>query len=72
MFVVPEQIVVAPVIALGADGAELTTVTTLVEEVLVPQEFVAVTDTFPLVALAVVEIEFVVDVPVQPEGKVQL
>ena len=71
MFVVPEQIVVVPVIVPGAAGAELTVIA-CVEAKLVPQPFVAVTDTFPLVALAVAEIEFVVDVPVQPEGKVQL
>ena len=38
----------------------------------VPQALVAVTEIFPLVALAVVIIEFVVEVPVQPPGNVQV
>jgi hypothetical protein len=37
-----------------------------------PHELLAVTETFPLVELAVALIEVVVDVPVQPPGNVQL
>ena len=60
-----------PVIELGVAGAVLTVIA-CVEAELVPQPLLAVTDTFPLVALAVVEIEFVVELPDQPPGKVQL
>ena len=58
-------------IALGVEGNELIVIA-CVEAKLVPHEFVAVTDKFPPTVLAVAAIEFVVDVPVQPEGKVQL
>jgi hypothetical protein len=37
-----------------------------------PQELFAVTETLPLVVLAVVEILYVVLVPDQPEGNVQV
>ena len=71
MFVVPEQIVVAPVIALGVSGAEFTVIA-CVEAELAPQLFVAVTETLPLVVLAVALIELLVLAPVQPKGKVQV
>ena len=38
----------------------------------VPQELLAVTEMFPLEEPAVVLIEFVVEAPVHPDGKVQL
>ena len=37
-----------------------------------PHALLAVTVTFPLVALAVALIEFVVEVPVHPPGRVQV
>ena len=50
----------------------LTTFTNSVLGALLPQALFAVTVTFPLVADAVALILFVVDVPVQPEGKVHV
>ena len=37
-----------------------------------PQVLVAITETFPLVALAVRSIELVVEVPIHPEGRAQV
>jgi hypothetical protein len=71
VFVVPEQIVVVPEIVPGVAGIVFTTIA-FIEADEVPQEFVAVTVIFPLVGLAVVEILFVVDVPVQPPGNVHV
>ena len=52
----------------GVTGIELT-VTAIVCAVLLPHPLLAVTVTFPLVALAVAPMLVVVEVPVQPEGK---
>ena len=60
-----------PEILPGVAGIAFT-VTAKVEAALVPHEFVAVTDIFPLVALDVVEMVLVVDEPLHPEGSVQL
>lgn len=67
----PSQITVLPEILPGVAGTELT-VTANVCAGEVPQELLAVTVIFPLVAPAVVLIEFVVDVPLQPPGKVHV
>ena len=48
------------------------TVTARVCVVEEPHVLLAVTEILPLVALAVVVIDVVVDVPVQPPGKVQV
>lgn len=71
MFKVPEHIVADPVMAPGWAGILLFIVTANVcaSEV---QVLFAVTETFPLVVLAVALIELVVDVPVQPAGNVQV
>jgi hypothetical protein len=63
-----------PLIVAGVAGAAALTTTAAVLAVLVPQELVAVTVMFPLAAEApaATVIEFVVEVPVQPEGKVQV
>ena len=47
-------------------------VTVNVLAMLLPQALLAVTVMVPLVALAVVEIDVVVDEPVHPEGNVQV
>jgi hypothetical protein len=71
VLLLPEQIVAGPEIVAGVAGVEFTvTVNVCADEV--PQEFVAVTVMFPLVAFAVVVIEFVVELPLQPEGVVQV
>jgi hypothetical protein len=67
----PEQIVVVPEIAPGVVGVVFTVIT-LDEEPEVPHAFEAVTLMLPLVPLAVVVMELVVDVPVQPPGLVQV
>ena len=64
---VPAQMVTGPLIAPGVAGI-LSTVTTKLAAVLVPQLFVAVTEIVPDVPLSVAEILLVVDVPVQPAG----
>ena len=51
---------------------EIVVVTANVRATLVPQELVAVTEIVPLNKPAVAFIELVVEVPVQPEGSVQL
>lgn len=58
----------------GVAGIPAFTTTAIVRVVLVPQALVAVTEILPLTAPAPMEsvIEFVVEVPVQPEGKVQV
>ena len=60
--------------AAGAAGAAALTVTGNVLAVLVPQELVAVTEISPFAAEVVAEtvMEFVVDVPVHPEGKIHV
>lgn len=67
----PEQIVVVPEIVPGVEGMVFTVIANVcgVDD---PQALFAVTVIFPLVELAVVFIEFVVDVPVQPPGNVQV
>jgi hypothetical protein len=67
----PGQIVAGPEIVPGVAGIELT-VTANVCAGEAPHTLSAVTVMFPLVALAVVVIEFVVEVPLQPEGIVQV
>ena len=71
MLDVPAQTVVLPEIVPGAAGIEFTVTASVCGE-LFPQELLAVTVIFPEVALAVIEILLVVDVPVQPEGNVQV
>ena len=57
--------------AIGAEGiSEPETLNVLAE--LVPQELVAVTEILPEVEPAVTEMEAELEVPDQPEGKVQL
>ena len=68
---IPEHGVALPVIAPGCAGA-VVGVTAKVAAEDVPHVPVAVTLTLPAVALGVAEILFVVDVPVQPPGKVQV
>ena len=67
----PEQTVALPVIIPGWAGMTLT-VTASVAAADDPHALLAVTVTFPLVALAVALIEFVVEVPVHPPGRVQV
>ena len=72
VFELPEQIVVLPVIAPGCVGADVVTVTDRVWALLEPQELFAMTCMFPDVAPGITTIELVVEVPVQPEGNVQV
>ena len=67
----PEQKVVFPEISPGCDGA-LEGVTVVSRGSPEPHPLLAVTLTFPPVAPTVTEIEFVVDVPVQPFGNIQV
>ena len=67
----PKHTVADPEIDPGVVGI-VVTATASVDDVVVPQELVAETVTLPEVELAVVLIELVEEVPVQPEGKVQL
>ena len=67
----PEQIVVVPLIVPGVAGMVITD-TSCDEADEVPHVFTAVTEMLPLVVLAVVLIEFVVEVPTHPAGNVQL
>jgi hypothetical protein len=71
VLLLPEHTVAEPEIDPGVVGT-VTTETKRLEEVVVPHEFVAETNILPDVELAVALIEFVVEVPVQPDGKVQL
>jgi len=70
-FELPGQMVVLPEIASGIGGKLFTVILKVlgVEEL---QELFAVTEIFPLVLPAVVEIEVVLDDPVHPEGRLQL
>ena len=61
----------SPLIGPGCAGV-LFTVTANVCAGDEPQILLAVTETFPLVILAVVLIELVVEVPVHPEGSVHV
>ena len=72
VFALPEQIVVVPLIALGATGTTFITVIFNVRGEDEPQELFAVTAMFPPVAVAVALIEDVVEEPDQPEGNVQV
>ena len=67
----PEQIVEVPLIAPGVAGVVFTTIACEAAAD-VPHALVAVTVTFPAVALAITVIELVVDVPVQPLGNVHV
>ena len=60
-----------PEILPGVEGTVFT-VAANVDAALLPQAFAAVTVMFPLVALAVVLMELVVEEPLQPEGNVQV
>ena len=62
---------VGPVITPGCAGAVFR-LTANVAAVLLPQAFVATTEIVPLVVPAVTLIELEVEVPFQPEGKVQV
>ena len=69
---IPEHGVAEPVIVPGCAGVAVGVTAAKVAAEDVPQVPVAVTLTLPAVALGVAEILFVVDVPVQPPGKVQV
>ena len=71
MLELPSQIDALPLIAPGWPMLP-DTVTANVCAAEVPQALVAVTEIFPLVALATVVMELVVDIPVQPPGKTQV
>ena len=71
VFVLPEQTVAAPVIAPGMAGM-LFTVTANVCAADDPQLALATTEISPPAALAVAVMDMVVEVPVQPEGNVQV
>ena len=70
VFELPEQAVVLPVMAPGCVGSPTVTATTCAADD--PQEVLAVTEMFPPVDVAVALMEAVVEVPVQPEGNVQV
>ena len=72
VFELPEQTVAVPLIVPGAAGTEPPIVTFNVCAKDDPQELFAVTEIVPLVELAVVMIEFVVEEPLQPEGNVHV
>ena len=63
--------VVFPPMVPGVAGA-LFTVTANVRAAEEPQKLLAITEMFPLVALAVALIEVVVEVPVHPPGNAQV
>lgn len=71
MFKVPEHIAADPVMVPGCAG-KLVTVTANVLANDEHEPLFAVTETLPLVELAVALIEVVVDVPVQPPGNVHV
>jgi len=62
---------VVPEILPGVEGTVFTVMAN-VDAALLPQAFAAVTAMFPLVTLAVVLMELVVEEPLQPEGNVQV
>lgn len=62
---------VVPAMAPGVAGIGVTVIAKVAAEEL-PHELLAVTVMLPLVALAVVEMELVVDVPLQPDGNVHV
>jgi len=61
-----------PEIVPGCAGTLADTVTASDCDGPLPQALFAVTDIEPLLVLAVAEIEFVVEVPVHPEGSVHV
>jgi hypothetical protein len=67
----PEQVVAFPDIVPGWLGMLLTVMASVcaVDD---PHVLLAVTETLPLIALAVAVMEAVVEVPVQPPGNVQV
>ena len=67
----PWQTDVSPVIDPGCAGAEVTERLNVLA-VLVPHALVAVTEIFPPLEPAVAAIEVEVELPVQPDGNVQL
>ena len=67
----PEHIVVLPVMAPGCVMLP-DIVTASVRDADAPQVLLAVTEMFPLVALATAVMELVVEVPVHPPGSVQV
>ena len=71
MFEEPTQTFSFPLMVPGAAGMLFTVILSVrgAEE---PQELFAVTVILPLVELAVVTMEFVVEVPVHPTGNVQV
>ena len=71
MFELVAQIVSLPLIVAGELGAVFV-VTANVWAIDEPQELFAVTVMLPPVVLATAEREFVVEVPIQPPGKVQV
>lgn len=71
MLELPKQTAVFPVIAPGVDGIVFI-VRAKFLGALVPQALLAVTVILPPVAFAVVVILFVVDVPLHPNGNVQV
>ena len=68
----PSQTAVLPLIAPGCAGAEDDKLIVNVRAVLLPQPLLAVTEMLPPALFAVVVIEFVVELPVHPEGSVQV
>jgi hypothetical protein len=67
----PAQTVSLPLMDAGVDGVART-LTARVSAGESPQAFEAATVTFPPVAPALAWMEFVLELPVQPPGKVQL
>ena len=75
MVPMPEDVAPSGIVMVEAkqhDGVDTFTVTANVCVADVPQLLLAVTVMFPLAPLAVVVIEFVVEVPVQPPGNVHV
>jgi hypothetical protein len=68
---VPWQTAASPVIEAGWAGTVVVK-TAIVLAILVPQALDAVTEISPPVVPAVTVIEFVVELPVQPEGRVHV
>ena len=67
----PSHTLVEPVIVPGWAGV-VDTVVVRVRAILVPQKLVAVTEIVPPVDPTVVLIDVVVEVPLHPEGRVQV
>jgi hypothetical protein len=69
---VEAQTAEAPVMVPGVPGTDDDTVMLKLCTALLPQELLAFTVIVPLVEFVVVVIEFVVEVPVHPEGNVHV